>query len=119
MSLQPPPPVVTRNIGGDPSIVGPVLQFSLFIVPMVMNCFYMVYSLAGWVIDGRDKLNWSLEAPTVGLYVCSGILLFCAAVLAFVRWRGGRWSHLLSISSIAHALIAIGLTVSIFISLRT
>ncbi|MFK8084078.1 MAG: hypothetical protein AB8B97_27660 [Granulosicoccus sp.] len=114
MPVQPTPPVITRQIGGDPRIVGPVLQFSLFIVPIVMNCFYMVYSLAGWVIDGRDKLNWSLEAPTVGIWVCAGMLLYCALVLGYVRWRGGSFWHPLSVSSVVHILIALSLTVSIF-----
>ena len=118
MSIQQPPPVITRTIGGDPRVVGPVLQFSLFIIPMVMNCFYMVYSLAGWIIDGRDKLNWSLEAPTVGLWVCTGLLIYCALVLAYVRWRGGNLWHPLSVSSIGHIIITLLLTLSIFITVR-
>ncbi|MFK7860851.1 MAG: hypothetical protein AB8B64_18685 [Granulosicoccus sp.] len=118
MPLQPTPPVITRTIGGDPRIVGPVLQFSLFIVPIVMNCFYMVYSLAGWIIDGRDMLNWSLEAPTVGLWVCAGMLSYCVLVLGYVRWRGGNMWHPLSVSSIAHIVIALLLTFSIFITVH-
>lgn len=118
MSLQQPPPVTTRNIGGDPRIVGPVLQFSLFIVPLVMNCFYMVYSLAGWIIEGRDKFNWSLEAPAVGIWVCIGMLLYCASVLLYVRLRGGNLWHVLSVSSIAHMVVAILLTLSIYITVK-
>lgn len=95
--------------------MGPVLQFSLFIVPVVMSCFYMVYSLAGWIIDGRDKLNWSLEAPTVGIWVCLGMLLYSVLVLAYVRLRGGNLKHPLSVSSIVHIVIAVMLTVSIFV----
>lgn len=118
MPLEQPPPVITRTIGGDPKVVGPVLQFSLFIVPLVMNCFFMVYSLAGWIIDGRDKLNWSLEAPTVGIWVCVGMAIYCALVLVFVRWRGGALSHPLSVSSIAHIVIAGCLLLSIFVTIR-
>lgn len=118
MPIQQPPPVVTRNISGDPRIVGPVLQFSLFIIPMVMNCFYMVYSLAGWIIEGRDKFNWSLEAPTVGLWVCAGMLVYCLAVLLYVRFRGGSLKHPLSISSIVHIVVALLLTISLFITVR-
>lgn len=118
MPIYQPPPVITRNIGGDPRVVGPVLQFSLFIIPMVMNCFYMVYSLAGWIIDGRDKLNWSLEAPTVGLWVCAGLLIYSVLVLAYVRWRGGNLWHPLSVSSIGHIVITLLLTLSIFITVR-
>ncbi|MFK7996629.1 MAG: hypothetical protein AB8B87_21005 [Granulosicoccus sp.] len=116
MTLRPTPPVITRTIGGDPRIVGPVLQFSLFIVPVVMNCFYMVYSLAGLIIEGRDKLNWSLEAPTVGVWVCAGMVLYCALVLGFVRWRGGNLWHPLSVSSIAHIILALLLTLTIFVT---
>ena len=118
MPIHQPPPVITRNIGGDPRIVGPVLQFSLFIIPIVMNCFYMVYSLAGWIIDGRDKRNWSLEAPTVAFWVCIGLLSYSVLVLAYVRWRGGSLWHPLSVSSIGHIVITVLLTLSIFITVR-
>lgn len=118
MPLHQPPPVITRNIGGDPRVVGPVLQFSLFIVPLVMNCFYMVYALAGWIIEGRDKLNWSLEAPTVGVWVCAGMIVFCMLVFLYVRVRGGKLWHPLSVSSIAHIVIALALTLSVFACVR-
>ena len=118
MPINPPPPVVTRNIGGDSSIVGPVLQFSLFIVPIVMNCFYMVYALAGLIIEGRDKTTWSLEAPTVGFWVCSSMVGYCLLVLAYVRWRGATWWHPLSVSSIAHIVVALALTASIFVTIK-
>ena len=119
MQSQQPPPVLTRNIGGDPRIVGPVLQFSLFIIPVVMNCFFMVYAMAGFIIDGRDKLNWSLEAPAVGIYVCLGMLAYSALVMAYVRFRGGKLTHLLSVSSMIHAAIAVALALAIFISVST
>lgn len=112
------PPVLTRNIGGDSRIVGPVLQFSLFIVPIVMNCFYMVYALAGWVIEGRDKVTWSLEAPTVGFWVCSSLVGYSLLVLAYVRWRGASWWHPLSVSSIGHVIVVLALTASIFITIK-
>jgi len=118
MSDNKPPPVITRNIGGDSRVVGPVLQFSLFLVPMVMSCFYMVYALAGWIIDGRDKLNWSLEAPTVGVWVCAGMIIYCVLVLAYVRLRGGNMWHPLSVSSVAHILLSLILTLSIFVTVK-
>ncbi len=116
MTLQQPPPVITRNIGGDPRVVGPVLQFSLFIVPLVMNCFFMVYALAGWIIEGRDKLNWSLEAPTVAVWVCVGMVMYCVLVLGFVRFRGGNFMHPLSVSSFVHIAIALLLMLSVFMT---
>ena len=119
MQSQQPPPVLTRNIGGDPRIVGPVLQFSLFIVPIVINCFFMVYALAGFIIEGRDKLNWSLEAPAVGFWICIGMLSYSALVMAYVRFKGGTLKHLLSISSMVHAAIALALAVCIFMIVQS
>lgn len=116
--MNPPPPVLTRNIGGNPRIVGPVLQFSLFIIPIVMNCFYMVYALAGWVVEGRDKMTWSLEAPTVAFWVATSLLAYSLLVLAYVRWRGANWWHPLSVSSVAHSVVALALTASIFITVK-
>ena len=83
-----------------------------------MNCFFMVYALAGWIIDGRDKLNWSLEAPTVGVWVCLGMIAYCVLVMAYVRLRGGNLWHPLSVSSIAHIVIALLMTLSIFITVK-
>ena len=94
------------------------MQFSLLIVPMVLNCFYMVYSLTGWIISGRDKLNWSLEAETVGFWVLGGIVLFCALVIAYTLFRGGNRWHPLVISSIGHIVIAVLLTLSILITVH-
>ena len=109
---------MTRNLLGDSRVVGPVMQFSLLIVPMVMNGFYMVYSLTGWIISGRDKLNWSLEAETVGLWVLAGMVIFCALVAVHTRLRGGNRWHPLMISSAGHIIVAALLTVSIFITVR-
>lgn len=109
---------MTRNLLGDSRVVGPVMQFSLLIVPMVMNGFYMVYSLTGWIISGRDKLNWSLEAGTVGLWVLAGMVIFCALVAAYTRFRGGNRWHPLIISSAGHVIVAVLLTISIFITVR-
>lgn len=110
--------IMTRNFLGNSPIAGPVLQFSLLIVPLVVNCFYMVYSLTGWVLEGRDKLNWAIEAPTVGLWVLVLVMVFSGLVLAYTRWRGGSWWHPLSVSSIGHMVLALLLTASILISVK-
>ncbi len=110
--------IMTRNFLGNSPIAGPVLQFSLLIVPVVVNCFYMVYSLTGWVLEGRDKLNWAIEAPTVGLWVLVLVMIFSGLVLAYTRWRGGSWWHPLSVSSIGHVVLALLLTASILISVK-
>lgn len=109
---------MTRNLTGDPTIVGPVMQFSLLIVPIVMNGFYMVYSLTGWILSGRDKLNWSLEAESVGIWVAISMILYCAVVIAYTLWRGGKRWHALVVSSYGHIVIALLLTLSIFITVR-
>ncbi len=110
--------IMTRNFLGNSPVAGPVLQFSLLIVPVVINCFYMVYSLTGWILDGRDKLNWAIEAPTVGIWVLVVTMGFSGLVLAYTRWRGGSWWHPLSVSSIGHVVLALLLTASILISVK-
>ena len=110
--------VMTRNFLGNSAIAGPVLQFCLLIVPLVFNCFYMVYSLTGWVLEGRDKLNWAIEAPSVGLWVLVLIMTFSGLVLAYTRWRGGSWWHPLSVSSIGHVVLAVLMTASILIRVK-
>lgn len=83
-----------------------------------MNGFYMVYSLTGWILTGRDKRNWSLEAETVGLWVVSGMIIFCGLVVAYTHWRGGNRWHPLMVSSVGHIVVALLLTLSIFITTR-
>lgn len=109
---------MTSRFSEDSPKVSPVMQFSLLIVPIVMNCFFMVYSLVGWILEGRDKLNWSLEAESVAVWVCIGILVFCALVTLYTRWRGGRRWHPLIVSSVGHAVVALLLTLSVFITVR-
>jgi hypothetical protein len=109
---------MTRNLFGDARVVGPVMQFSLLIVPVVMNCFYMVYSLTGWILSGRDKLNWSLEAETVGYWVLVGIVVYCVLVCVYTLFRGGNRWHPLVISSVGHMVIAVLLTISIYITVK-
>lgn len=109
---------MTRNFFSDTRAVGPVTQFTLLIVPIVMNGFYMVYSLTGWILSGRDKLTWSLEAESVGVWVLLGMLIFCALVSVFTLLRGGSRWHPLVISSMGHILIAVLLTLSIYINVR-
>ena len=99
--------------------VGPVLQFLLLLVPFVMNGFFVVYALTGWVIEGRDKLNWSLEAGGVARWVGLGMLGFCALVVAFVRLSGGRWRHPLILSSTAHAAFALLMVVLVAVATRS
>ncbi len=85
---------------------------------MVISCFYLVYSLTGWILEGRDHLNWSLEAPEVGLYVLAGTVVYCVLVMAYARFKGAARYHPLNVSSIGHIILAILLTVSIFITVR-
>lgn len=105
------------EISSKPTI-SPVAQFTLLLTPVVMTCFYLVYALTGWVIDGRDKFNWSLEATRVALWVGSGIVVYSLLVLLFVRYKGAGKKHILVYSSFLHIGIAILTTVSVFVCVR-
>lgn len=96
--------------------VGPVTQFALLLVPIVMNCFLLIYTVLGWVIEGRDKLNWTVEAGGVALWVGLGLTAFCVLVIAWVRLVGGAWRHPLVVSSFGHAVLALLLAIGIVIA---
>lgn len=98
--------------------VAPALQFVLLLTPVVMSCFYLVYALTGWVIEGRDKLNWSIEAGGVGFWTGSGIMLYSLLVLLYARYKRAGIKHILVYSSVLHIVLALLLTLSIFISIR-
>lgn len=106
----------TTNANPDgPRPVSPVLQFVLLIVPTVMTGFFMVYSLTGLILEGRDKYNWSLEAVTVSVRVGLGITLFSLLVLAFGWYKRLPRTHLLMLSGWLHLILAIMLTVAVFL----
>lgn len=98
--------------------ISPVTQFVLLLSPVVMSCFFLVYSLTGWIIAGRDRLNWALEAPGVALWVGAGIVLYCLLVMIYARWKGAEQLHVLYVSSWGHMLLAILLTVSVLITVK-
>ena len=95
------------------------MQFVLLLVPFVMNGFFVVYALAGWVVEGRDRLNWSLEAVGVALWVGLGMLGFAVLVGAFTRLSGGRWRHPLIVSSALHAAFALLVAVAVIVLARS
>ncbi len=99
-------------------VVGPVLQFSLLIMPVVMNSFYLVYALLGLLLEGRDLLNWSIEAAPNAPWVCAVILGYCALTALFAIARGARFGHALVVSSLIHAALALALTVLILATVR-
>lgn len=98
-------------------VVGPVVQFSLLIVPVIVNAFYFVYAFMGWILEGRDRLNWSIDAANAW-WIGVVVILYCAAVAAWTRWRGGELWHPLVVSSIGHGVLAILITLSVFVTLR-
>lgn len=98
--------------------IGPVIQFALLIVPMVISGFFLVYALTGWILEGRDHLNWSLEAEKVGVYVGLATLAYCTVVALWVRLKGGARWHPLIVSSVGHVVLAALLVVSIFVTTR-
>lgn len=104
MSVGPPQPAVRRSAAAP---LSPVLQFVLLLSPVVMNGFFTVYVLTGWLLDGQDRFNWSIEAPRVAYWVGGGIVLYSLAVLAYGRWRGAGFRHPLLVSSVCHAALAV------------
>ena len=95
-----------------------VLLFSLLVVPIVINCFFVVYGLVGWILEGRDKFKWSLEAEKVALWVALVVLVWCVLQLIYAHWKQLPRAHLLRISSYGHIVIAVLMTLSVFITVR-
>ena len=98
--------------------IGPVMQFALLIVPIVISGFFLVYALTGWILEGRDHLNWSLEAEKVAVYVGFATLAYCTVVALWVRLKGGARWHPLIVSSVGHVVLAALLVASIFVTTR-
>lgn len=107
-----------NRIAGDTRVAGPVMQFALLLIPIVMNGFFMVYSLTGWILEGRDKLNWSLEADGVALWVAISVSAYSVLIITVARWRGGAWTHPLCLSSIGHILLVFILAASVYVTIR-
>ena len=98
--------------------VGPVVQFSLLIVPIVLNTFFLVYALMGRILEGRHLTNWSIEAGPNAPLVCAWIVGYSILVAAFALFRGARAGHPLVVSSIVHSVLAIVLTALILVTVR-
>jgi len=105
-------------LGTASPAVSPVMQFVLLLTPMVMTCFYMVYALTGWVVSGRDKATWAIEAESVAQWVGIGISLYCVLVMLYAYVKGVWPKHILVYSSYMHIALAILLTLSVFICVR-
>jgi len=84
--------------------VHPVTQFVLLIVPVVMSGFFLVYSLTGLILEGKDRLNWSLEALDVALWVGGGITIYSLAVILFSVFKRLGRMHILPISAALHLI---------------
>lgn len=98
--------------------VSPVAQFALLLTPVVMSCFFLVYALTGWIVDGRDKMLWSIEALDVALYTAFGIIVYSLAVMIYARFKGAERFHVLNLSSIGHIILAILLGISVFVTVN-
>jgi len=94
------------------------MQFALLLAPIVMNGFLLVYALTGWTLEGRARLNWSLEAGSVAFWVGLGMVAYGASVIVLTRLAGGAWRHPLILSGAAHALLALALGVSVVVAAR-
>ena len=98
--------------------VHPVTQFVLLIVPVVMSGFFLVYSLTGLILEGRDRLNWSLEALDVALWVGGGIVVYSLLVILFANFKRLGRMHILPISAILHLVLALILTAVVYIIVK-
>ena len=98
--------------------IGPVMQFALLIVPIVMSGFFLVYSLTGWILEGRDRLNWALEAEFVAVWVGLSIVGYSVLVSLWVWFKGGARWHPLIVSSVGHVVLTMLLVASVFITTR-
>ena len=103
---------------GKPYLMSPVLLFSMLMVPVVINCFFIVYALVGWILEGRDKFNWELEAVRVSFRVALAVLGWCALQLLYAKWKQLPGGHILRISSYGHIIIAVLMTLSVIITVR-
>ena len=98
--------------------ISPVTQFVLLLSPVVMTCFFLVYAIAGWVVDGREKATWSVEAGDVAVWTGAVIVAYSLLVLLYARWKGAARFHALNLSSWAHIAVAVVLTISVFIAMK-
>lgn len=98
--------------------VHPVIQFVLLIVPVVMSGFFLVYSLTGLILEGKDRLNWSLEALDVAFWVGGGIALYSLAVILFSVFKRLGRLHILPISAVMHLILALILTAVVYIIVK-
>lgn len=98
--------------------VHPALQFVLLIVPVVMSGFFLVYSLTGLILEGKAKLNWSLEALEVSYWVGGGIAAYSLCVIGFAFLRRLGKFHLLTVSSLIHLILALILTAVVYIIVK-
>ena len=107
---EPRPEAVAERNRFPARIVGPVVQFSLLIVPVVMNTFFLVYALMGLILEGRDLLNWSIEAAPNAPWVCAAVAGYSILVAAFALARGAGYGHPLVVSGLVHTGVAVACT---------
>lgn len=98
--------------------VHPVLQFVLLIVPVVMTGFYLVYSLTGLILEGKSKLNWSLEALDVANMVGGSIAAYSICVMALALFKKLGKYHILMVSAVGHLVLALILTAIVYIIVK-
>ncbi len=99
------------------SKISPVLQFVLLIAPIVLSSFFFIYAVVGLIIDGRDKVQWAVEAWDVSLMTAAMIIGFSVLVLILVVVRKLGLKNILTLSSIFHITLAICLMVLVAVIL--
>jgi len=92
------------------SRVSPVLQFFLLLLPIVFSSFFFVFAVVGFFLDGRDKVQWSVEAWEVSVLTAILIIGFNALVLILVWFRALGMRHPLALSAAGHIALSLVLT---------
>ncbi|HBR96634.1 MAG TPA: hypothetical protein DD979_04560 [Gammaproteobacteria bacterium] len=87
-----------------------MLQFFLLLLPIVFSSFFFVFAVVGFFLDGRDKVQWSVEAWEVSVLTAILIIGFNALVLILVWFRALGMRHPLALSAAGHIALSLVLT---------
>lgn len=109
---------MTSNNSAEFRAIGPVLQLTLLIIPVIMNGCLMAYSLAGWMLEGHKQLIWTQKAESVALWSGAGIAIWSLLVMWFVRRSAAGRAHILLVSCVGHMAVACLSIASVFVTTR-
>lgn len=96
------------------STISPVLQFILLLVPVVFSSFFLIFATVGLFLDGRDKVQWSVEAWEVSRLTALLIVGYSLLVLLLVKLKRLLPLHILALSSYLHIALSAVLVLLVF-----